>query len=303
MATGIDIGSNSLRAVRIDCALEQKVAEYEKVVRTAEGLEKSRRISPAAVERICAALEEARAKMGFDLPLKAVATAAFRKARNVQEVLRQIKECSGIDVVVIDSDQECYYSARGVEFGLRQKGIDAQKFLMADIGGGSTEIVLKHRAGLVCESFDVGILSAIQKYKGEENLRFGIRKDLRPVREFLQDIYEVFGKPKIFVGTGGTPSTVAAMKLGMVSDTYDARRVSGTTIEIQDIREAYRKLMILDPKKRAKIVGVGREDAIMAGLMILEELMEIAGFREMIVSDEGVREGVALELCEKVAPK
>ncbi|MRI58217.1 MAG: phosphatase [Epsilonproteobacteria bacterium] len=303
MATGIDIGSNSLRAVRIDCALAQKVAEYEKVVRTAQDLQKLGIITQEVIERICQAIEEAREEMGFDLPLKAVATAAFRKAKNAQEALSQIQQRTGIEVEIIDTQKECFYSAKGVEFGLLQKGIDTQKFLLADIGGGSTELILKHRSGLVCESFDVGILTAIERYRGQEELRFGIRQLMRPMREFLRDIYEIFGKPKIFVGTGGTPSTVAALKLGMVYESYDARRVSGTVIDLEDIRSSYRKLLILDPKKRAQIVGVGREEAIMAGLMILEELMDIAGYYEMVVSDEGVREGVALELCERVAPK
>ena len=84
----------------------------------------------------------------------------------------------------------------------------------------------------------------------------------------------------------------------MVYETYDAWRVSGTTIDMQDIQKAYKQLILLDPKERSKLVGIGREDAIIAGLVILEEILRISGYKEMIVSDEGVREGVALDLCE-----
>ncbi len=303
MATGIDLGSNSLRVIRIDCALEQKVGEYEKVIGTARGLEKRGIIEQEAVERICEALKEAKERIAFDLPLKAVATAAFRQAHNADEVIEEIKHCSNIEVEIISSEEECYYSARGVEFGLKQKGLDTQKFLMVDIGGGSTEVILKHRQELIFRSFPIGIVRAAQRYRSKDALIFGLKKELRAVKEFLSDIYEVFGKPKIFVGTGGTPATVAAMKLGMIYESYDARRVSGTTITREDIHKSYKKLIVLDAQQRAKIVGVGREEAIMAGLTILEELMDIAGFKEMVVSDVGVREGVALELCQKVAPK
>ncbi|NPA03943.1 MAG: phosphatase [Epsilonproteobacteria bacterium] len=299
MAVGIDIGSNSLRAVKIDCETLKKVKEYEKVVGTALELEKSKEIQPQAVENILLALKEAKERVGFNDKVKAVATAAFRKAKNGKEVIEKIEKESGIRVEIISSDEECFYSAKGVEYGLKQKNLPDQKFLLADIGGGSTELIFKHRDELVFRSFGVGIISAVEKYKDKDRLRFGLKKEMRPIKEFLNDLYELFSKPKVFVGTGGTPATVAALKLGMVYETYDSLKVSGTKISIEDIQKAYKQLLILTPQQRSKLVGVGREEAIMAGLIILEELMEIAGYKEMVVSDEGVREGVALELCNK----
>ena len=298
MATGIDIGSNSLRVAKIDCKSLELIGEYEKVVRTAEEIEVSGTIGQEVLQRIVAALQEAEQKVGFDDPLKAVATAAFRMAKNAREAVEYIKERSGIAVEIIDEAQESYYSAKGVEYGLKRHGIDSQKFLLFDIGGGSTEVIVKHRNELIFQSFPIGILTTIQKYRTKEQIVFGIRKELGQVREFLNDIYETFGKPKILVGTGGTPSTVAALKLGMVYETYDARRVSGTRISQEDVQKAYKQLILLDPSERARLVGVGREDAIIAGLVILEEILRISGYKEMIVSDEGVREGVALDLCE-----
>ncbi len=298
MAVGIDIGSNSLRVVKIDCSSKEKLAEFERVVRTAEVLEQEEVISKDALDRIIAALKEAKEKIGFDSDVKAVATAAFRRAKNGKAAADTICEATGISVEIIDEEQECYYSAVGVEYGLERAGKRVEKFLLADIGGGSTEIILKSRSRLLFQSFPLGILTTIARYKSKEEIVFGIKKQMRSIREFLQDSFEFFGKPKIFVGTGGTPATVAALKLGMEYATYDAKRVSGSTIEMSDIQEAYRRLLRLAPQQRAQLVGTGREDAIMAGLVILEELCRIAGFKEMVVVDEGVREGVALELCK-----
>ncbi|BCD62162.1 exopolyphosphatase / guanosine-5'-triphosphate,3'-diphosphate pyrophosphatase [Nitratiruptor sp. YY08-26] len=298
MAIGIDIGSNSLRVVKIDCETLKKVAEYEKVVRTAEELASTKKISEAATKRIIDALQEAKEKIRFDEPFKAVATAAFRKANNAKETVEKIRQATGINVEIIDEEQECFYSVQGVSFGLRNAGKDTEKFLMADIGGGSTEIILKHRSRLLFHSFPLGILTTISLYKSREEIVLGIKKQIGAIREFLQDSFEFFGKPKIFVGTGGTPATVAALKLGMEYATYDATKVSGSIINIDDIKEAYHKLIRLDPRKRAKLVGTGREDAIVAGLVILEELCKVAGYSEMVVIDEGVREGVALEMCK-----
>ena len=202
-------------------------------------------------------------------------------------------------IEIIDEETESLLSVAGVEYGLASKGIATERFLMADIGGASTELVLKHRGDILYRSFELGILTAIQRFRSKEEIIFGIRRKMADIEEFLHDAYELFGKPKIFAGTGGTPATVAALKLGLSYETYDAAKVSGATIEITDIQSAYKRLKLLDPKKRAKLVGTGREDAIMAGLVILEELMRRAGYKKMVVCDEGVREGAALSLCEK----
>ncbi|BCD68027.1 phosphatase [Nitratiruptor sp. YY09-18] len=299
MAIGIDIGSNSLRVVKIDCKEMKKIAEFERVVRTAQDIEITSLISQAALERIVEALQEAKEIIGFDEPYKAVATAAFRKAKNAREAIAFIYKKTGIEVEVIDPEQESLYSVAGVIFGLRSKGLPDKKFLMVDIGGGSTELVLKHRNDIIFRSFNFGILTVIQNFKTKEEIIFGIRRYMSDIKEFLQDAFELFGKPKIFVGTGGTPATVAALKLGLNYENYDASKVSGTTITLDDIENAYKKLILMPLQQRAKLVGIGREDAIIAGLVILEEIMKKAAFKEMVVSDEGVREGVALELCKQ----
>ncbi len=297
MATGIDIGSNSLRAVKIDCAMHEKVAEYEKVVRTAEGLDATGRISDGAIERIIEALKEAQECMGGFGRVRAVATAAFRMAKNAQEATECIESATGIPIEIVDAETESLLSVRGVEYGLRAKKYPTERFLMADIGGASTEIVMKHRADILFRSFRLGILTTIERFRTKEEIVFGIRRHMSDIEEFLRDLFELFGKPKIFVGTGGTPATVAALKLGLTYETYDAAKVSGVTISSDDIEKAYTQLMKLPPKERARLVGTGREDAIMAGLVILGELLRRAGYKEMVVSDEGVREGAALSLC------
>ncbi len=300
MATGIDIGSNSLRAVRLDCMSLKKVAEFEKVVRTADGLSKSGKISEAAIERIVAALLEAKEKIGFDLPLKAVATAAFRKALNAKEAVEQIQKACNIRVDIIDEEQECFYSLRGVEYALAREYTYREKFVAIDIGGASTEVMLKYKDRVLCQSFSLGILTTIQKYKTKEQILFGIKKEVAKIKEFLNDAYEIFGKPKILAATGGTPTTVAAVKLGLDANSYSAQRVSLQKIDAKDIQRSWQILSRLDSKKRAQIVGVGREDAILAGIVILQELLYCSGFKEMVVVDEGVREGVALSLCNKI---
>lgn len=291
----VDIGSNSLRAVKIDCDTLEPVFEREWIVRTAEELESRGVISDRAKERIKEALCQLRE---LD-EVKAVATEAFRRAKNAKEVIEEIKEACGVEIEVITPQLESYYSLRGVEYGLKRSGYDISKFVVADIGGGSTEIILKHKEEFVSKSFPIGILTTIERYKTKEEMVFGIKRELKEVKEYCLDLFELFGKPKVFVGTGGTPTTVAALKLGLTYESFDKKLVDGIEIGYEDIKRAYKKLFGLPKEERAKLVGTGREDAVMAGLVILEELMHVCGYGKMVVIDEGVREGLALEFCSK----
>ena len=297
----IDIGSNSLRVLKLDCDTLQKVFEYEKIVRTADNINKTGIISDEAVDRIIEALKEVKKSIDFsNQEIRAVATAAFRKASNAENVIKTILEKTGIKVDIIDADLEGFYSATAVEYRLKRLGIESEKFLLADIGGGSTELILKHRNEIVSQSFDFGIVTVAQKYKTKENIVKGIRKNLEAVKIYLQDIYELFGKPKRFISTGGTPTTLAAMKLGMNYKNYDSEKINGTVLFPVDLDRALKKLVSMSEKERAKIVGTGREDLIIAGVLILKELMSAAGYDEVLVSDDGVREGVAIFGCKKL---
>ena len=300
----IDIGSNSLRVVQIDCYDLKKIFEYEKIVQTADNIEKSKIISKDAVRRIINALLEVKELIDFSKDeVKAVATAAFRKALNKDEVIKEIEEKTGIVVEIIDPELEGYYSSLAAEHTLAKLGLDTEKFLLCDIGGASTEFVIKNKDEIVTKSFDFGIVTVGQRYKNSKDIIFGIKKYLENVKIFLNDVYEIMSKPKRFVVTGGTPTTVAAIKKGFDYKSYNSDKIDGTILFPIDIDNALNKLQSIDKKKRAKIVGKGREDFIIAGVIILKEIMRVADFDEVLVSDAGVREGVALAGCRKIISK
>ncbi|MRJ02417.1 MAG: hypothetical protein GXO19_00655 [Epsilonproteobacteria bacterium] len=295
----IDIGSNSLRAVRLQCLNLEIEERMEWIVGSGWGVDGGGAISPEVFKKVGTILCNIKERYPKD-PKVAVATAAFRKARNGKESIEELQALCGFLIEIISPELESYYSAQGVAFGLERVGLDPQKFLLVDIGGGSTEIILKHRQELVTKSFDLGILSVAERYRSREEIHFGIKRKMGEIREYCHDIFEFFGKPKLFVGTGGTPTTVAALKLGLEYRTYDPLKVDGTRIDRNDIARAYKELLALSKEERARLVGTGREEAILAGLVLLEELFEKCGYAQMVVVDEGVREGLAIEECRRM---
>ena len=293
----IDLGSNTIRIVKWDCKENKKIAEFEKIIKTADKLVETGEISEDAIQRIIDAINEAKEKIDFDDKIKAIATEALRIAKNKDEVIKKIKEATGIEFEIISPDQEATYTAIAVENCLEKCGYEARSFLLVDIGGGSTEIILKHKENIVSESFKLGIVTLTQKYKTPEAIKIAIKKKSKYIKEFIDFVFNAYKKPKIFSASSGTPTSIAALKKGMTYKTYDPEKVNGTIITPEDLDYWLDKLMKMEMKKREELVGVGRGDLIISGIYIFKEIFKITRYDKCIVCDDGVREGVAISEC------
>lgn len=300
-AVGLDLGSNTLRAVKRDCERGLFVGEYERIVRTADGLAECGRISEAAVERIIAALNEARERIGFDdAVIRAVTTEALRRAENGGEVLERIFRETGVRFEIIDGQEEARLTLLAVRIRLKALGIKADSLILVDIGGGSTELVFVRGDEVRSRSFPLGIVTLSQEAGSLSGVERLLPRKLKPLRDFVAESRQDRALPSLLVATAGTPTTVAAMKLGMEYATYDAGRVNGTRLERAELRHWLNRLLAMDPSERRRTVGVGREDLIAAGILIFEGIFLVTGFDECIVIDDGLREGVAIELCNGI---
>ena len=291
----IDLGSNTIRFVEYDCKDKKIINSFEKIVKTADELVNTGVISDEAVDRIIQAINEAKEKLSFN-EVVAIATEALRQANNKDEVLQKIKQSTNIEFKIISAQEEAYYTTLAVEDFL-SKHYTYKNMFLVDIGGGSTELILKTKKELISESFKIGIVTISQKYKSIEALEYGIKKDVKPFRDFINFIKASY-MPDIFVASSGTPTTLAALKVGLDYSTYDPQKVNGVTLNIQEIDYWMDKLLKMEKSKREKLVGVGRGDLIVSGIMIFKEIFRLSGFKECIVCDNGVREGVAIDYCK-----
>jgi len=295
---GIDLGSNTIRIVKIDCNSGRKIAEYEKIVKTADKLVNTGKISDEAVERVINAINEAKEKIDFNDEINAVATEALRKAKNKEEVIEKIKEATGIEFRVITPEEEATLTALAVENCLSKKcELDARSFFLVDIGGGSTELILKHKDTIVSQSFPIGIVTFTQKYKTPEAIKYAVKKEAQKFKEFIDFAFNAYKKPKIFAASSGTPTSIAALKQGLNYNTYNPEIVNCTKVTMKDLDFWLDRLMKLEMKKREELVGVGRGDLIFTGIYIFKEIFKLTKYEECIVCDDGVREGAAISKC------
>jgi exopolyphosphatase/guanosine-5'-triphosphate,3'-diphosphate pyrophosphatase len=294
----IDLGSNTLRVVKLDCQSGKLIADFEKVVKTADMLKSTGVIHHEAVDRVIYAIREAQKKINFsDIRVKAVTTEALRRASNSKEVLSRIQKETGIFFEIITGEEEARLTLLAVKNRLSKLQYASDTFVLVDIGGGSTELIFHYGNETVSKSFPVGIVTIAQSYETLENIQNSLSKEMLEIQMFCAEMYATKGKVNSFVATAGTPTTVAAMKLGQTYATYDAKKINGTSLEKNELDLYLKKLLSLPFEEREVAVGTGRSDLIAAGILIFKQLYSIVEFDTCIVIDDGLREGVALEEC------
>ena len=293
----IDLGSNTIRIVEYDCTSKKVLNTYEKIVKTADKLIQTKEISQEAIERIVNAIKEAKENINFK-NVKAITTEALRQAKNKDEVIEKIKNETGIEFEIISGEEESYYTAFATSVCLKNHNIQYKDMFLVDIGGGSTELILANNKEIISESFKLGIVTISQKYKSIDALEYGIRQDTKIFKDFINFIKHSY-MPDTFVASSGTPTTIAALKLGLTYNTYDGNKINGMEVTLNDLDIWMDKLLKMDMKHREELVGVGRGDLIVSGIMIFKEIFRLTEFKKCIVCDMGVREGVAFEYCRK----
>ncbi len=283
----IDLGSNTIRFIEYDGTEWGK--SFEQIVRTAEGLGESGRIGEKALQRIVAAIAQAREILDFDhQAVCAYTTAAMRLATNAGEMIERIAEATGIRFRVIDALTEAALTLSAVRNRLERLGIAPGSFLLVDIGGGSTELISCCGPESRSVSLDTGIVTLSERSPTPEALHARIETFKEEVRAAIA------AAASVLVLTAGTPTTIAAYVLGMDYASYDPLKVNGYRLRLAECERTHRELLAMEEAQRVRYVGVGRENLIIAGIEMVRAIYEAMGCDEAIIVDDGLREGIAL---------
>lgn len=285
----IDLGSNTIRFIEYDGLNWGK--SFEKIVKTAEDLHSTNVIGEKALRRIIDAITEAKTKLDFsNHDVIAYTTAAMRLASNSAIILKTIAEHTGIFFTIIDSQKEANLTLNAVRYRLEALNIEPQSFVLADIGGGSTELIRCTDNEIHSVSLNMGIVTLSESAGSTTELLDRISTFKTRIRESI-DISDPFQ----LVLTAGTPTTIAAYLLGMDYESYDPHKINGYPLRLEDCYRVYDDLLTMDDTTRIRYVGVGREKLIIAGILMVTSIYEVFGCDEAIIIDDSLREGIALE--------
>jgi exopolyphosphatase/guanosine-5'-triphosphate,3'-diphosphate pyrophosphatase len=307
----IDIGTNSvllLIAVRdASTGAARPLLERATITRLGEGVDETRQLAGAAAERTLDCLRDYAADLREHgvTRLSVVGTSALRDAAGGRAFVDEAQRILGQRPRVIAGDEEAALTFRGALSGLSLAG----DLLVFDVGGGSTELIAGHaRESAVPASrvsLDIGSVRLCERH---------IRSDPPTPSELSAieaDVARSFSgaaplalarsqERRTLVGVAGTVTTLAALELGLAP--YDGARVHGTVLTLSAIEAVCAKLASLPLAARRQLPGLEpkRADVVVAGAIIVRDLVRHVKAREILVSDRGVRFGLVDDLLAEV---
>jgi exopolyphosphatase/guanosine-5'-triphosphate,3'-diphosphate pyrophosphatase len=303
----IDLGTNSTRLMVADVS-EGEVRERARetrVTRLGRGVDLTGRLSSEGVETVCAAVADYLASAHLHEPDRtvAIATSAVRDASNGEAFLAELRERFPLSPRVIDGDTEARLTYRGTIAG-RDSGDVCT--LVCDIGGGSTELV----AGcgeevLFSTSMQTGVVRQTERHiLHDPPDQSELEKLADEVRATLVEAIAAGSPPSVDAGiaVAGTPTSLAAIELEL--DPYDPTRVHGHKLSMRTIQRLLARLSTMPLHERFRITGLQPERAptIVAGVVILIQVMRAFGLSEIEVSEHDILHGAALEAAADLAP-
>jgi exopolyphosphatase/guanosine-5'-triphosphate,3'-diphosphate pyrophosphatase len=287
----IDQGTNTTRLLVADVDDDQleEVVRRTEITRLGEGVDERHRLLPLPVARVRNCLTEYRReaeRLGAERTLL-VATSAVRDAENGEAFLGEIEWSYGFTTRLLTGDEEAELMLRGV-------GTIAPGTLVLDIGGGSTELVtLDSRLSL-----DVGSVRLTERFlHTDPPTRGELDAAAEQVRALLPEL-----DANSAIGVAGTITSLAALDLGL--DEYDRKRVHGHELSLAGVERQLERLAALPLAKRREVPALEPERApvIVAGAVILREVLAAYGLDAMRVSENDILDGVALAAAELPAP-
>ncbi|ARH91568.1 MULTISPECIES: Ppx/GppA phosphatase family protein [Streptomyces] len=303
----VDCGTNSIRLLVAD--VDPSTGELKEldrrmqIVRLGQGVDRTGRLAPEALERTFAACREYAAVIkGLGAQqVRFVATSASRDAENREDFVRGVVDILGVQPEVITGDQEAEFSFNGATKELLGRADLARPFLVVDIGGGSTEFVLGDEAVRAARSVDVGCVRMTERHL----VHGGEITDpptARQVDAMKADIAAALDRAEetvplreaaTLVGLAGSVTTVAGIALGL--EHYDSDAIHHARVPLAKVREITEHLLSSTHAERAAIpvLHPGRIDVIAAGALVLLSIMERTGAEEVVVSEHDILDGIA----------
>ena len=329
----IDCGTNSIRLLIADINEESDQSErgrgasaprhpspapltdvtrQMRIVRLGEGVDRTGRLSAAALDRTMTALTAYAGLIADAKPaaVRMVATSATRDAANAQEFTDRVRDILGVAPEVITGDEEAWLSFTGATrelVGTPLAGECLPPYLVTDIGGGSTEFVLGGpdeaeagrqvtRGQILSRSVNIGCVRLTERHlHGDPPLPAEIAATSKDIDAALGQAAAAVPaeKARTLVGLAGSVTTVAAIALGL--DEYDSARTHHSRISAARVHETADALLAMTRAERAAIpvMHPGRVDVIGAGALILDRIMTTFGFTEVLVSEHDILDGIA----------
>ena len=301
----IDVGSNTIRLTVAEVQGDDSyriLDEEREMVRLGEHLERTGRLSAAAMDRALAALGKMKAIAdGFKITeLRAIATSAVREASNGRGFIREASRRHKVRIDVITGEEEARLAFRSAA---RHFDLQGRSTAVVDIGGGSVEVVLS--AGTAIDqvySLPLGAVRVTEHLVRSDPLRQKHWKQMKA--EIDRGIRTVIGQPahraEIMIGSGGTFTALAHMSKWQREGRHGS--VQGYVLTPAEIIHLLGRLREAPLETRRQMPGLSpdRADIIVAGASVIARLVRRLGAQQILVNERGIRDGLLLHMIAEL---
>jgi exopolyphosphatase/guanosine-5'-triphosphate,3'-diphosphate pyrophosphatase len=283
----IDLGTNTCLLLALEG--DHVLHDESNVVRLGQGVDQNKKLHPEAMERTFQCLQKYAVivrKLGIEpSQVIAVGTAQARDAENAATFFSKIKNETGFQFQVLSGDEE----AKATFIGAALPGMNPEKIVVMDIGGGSTEIVQSSGG----KSLNIGAVRMTERFlKSNPVTDEEFWNCEAAIDEALQEMKTQVTTSHTFVAVAGTAVTLAMIQLGLT--VFDRNQIDGFVLSRGDVHRIVEELKWRSVEERQLMPGmeVKRADVILAGALIFWRVMEVLGFDRAVVSTRGLRYGV-----------
>ncbi len=294
----IDCGTNSIRLLVADVEGERltDVSRRMEIVRLGEGVDRTGRLAPAAIERTRVVLADFTAELraAGAQRVRMVATRASRDAETAADFRAMVEATLGSPPEVITGDEEARLSFTGAVRDLETAG----PYLVVDIGGGSTEFVTGSSDVEHAISVDIGCVRMTERHlPGDPPGPDQVAAARADIEAQVDRALAAVGSGGTLVGLAGSVTTVAALALGL--ERYDPERIHQARISRDEVAKVTDDLLAATREQRLAmpVMHPGRADVIGAGALILRVIMERAGGGSVIASEHDILDGIAYSIA------
>ncbi len=304
----IDCGTNSIRLLVADlepaAGSLREVDRRMEIVRLGEGVDRTGRLSEAALERtfaVCETYAQVVRETGAE-QVRFVATSAMRDVENRDAFVAGVRDRLGVEPEVVSGDEEARLSFAGATRELLVGGIADPPYLVVDIGGGSTELVLGNGSVTAARSVDVGCVRMTERHLHDDpptaDQVAAARADIEAAVRLAAETVPV-DEARTLVGLAGSVTTVAAMALDL--PTYDRDRIHHSRISVDDVHRVARTLLAMTHEQRRALpfMHPGRVDVIGAGALVLSVVLDVVPVGDVLVSEHDILDGIAWSILER----
>ncbi|MFP5335575.1 MAG: exopolyphosphatase [Actinomycetes bacterium] len=304
----VDCGTNSIRLLVADvdpnAGTLVDLDRRMEIVRLGQGVDRAGRIAPEAMERTLDAVRRyADVARGLGAErVRFVATSASRDAENSAEFVDGVRGVLGVEPEVVAGDEEAALSYTGATAELH--GDHEAPFLVVDLGGGSTELVLGDGAVEASRSVDVGCVRMTERHlAGDPPTQAQVDAATADVAAALDLAASTvpLARARTLVGLAGSVTTVTAHALGL--EAYRPERIHRSVLPVADVVAACDELLWMPRDKRAALpfMHPGRVDVIGAGALVwrlvVERVAAEAGLTEVVTSEHDILDGIAFSVA------